>query len=90
MYAGYEKDVFAFFAGRVELSLIKHHKYIYVIKYKNNISIKHIIHINLRLFYHIIIMVILMDIDFIISKLIDDTNYAKLLIKYENLTDIDK
>ena len=25
-----------------------------------------------------------MDIDFIISKLIDDTNYAKLLIKYEN------
>ena len=41
-------------------------------------------------FYHIIIVVILMDIDFIISKLIDDTNYAKLLIKYENLTDIDK
>lgn len=31
-----------------------------------------------------------MDIDFIISKLINDTNYAKLLIKYENLTDIDK
>ena len=30
-----------------------------------------------------------MDIDFIISKLIDDTIYAILLIKYENLTDID-
>ena len=57
MYVGYEKDVFAFFAGRVELSLIKHHKYIYVIKCKNNISIKHIIHINLRLFYHIIIKI---------------------------------
>lgn len=54
---GYEKDAFAFFVRRAELSLIKHYKYIYVIKGKNNISLKHIIHINLRLFYHIIIRI---------------------------------
>ena len=31
-----------------------------------------------------------MDVDFIISKLLDDTNYAKILVKYKSLTDIDK
>lgn len=31
-----------------------------------------------------------MDIDYIISKLIEETNYAKILLNTENLTDIDK
>lgn len=31
-----------------------------------------------------------MDIDYIISKLIEETNYAKILLNTEKLTDIDK
>ena len=31
-----------------------------------------------------------MDIDYIISKLIEETNYSKILLNTENLTDIDK
>ena len=31
-----------------------------------------------------------MDIDYIISKLIEEKNYAKILLNTENLTDIDK
>lgn len=31
-----------------------------------------------------------MDIDYIISKLIDDTNYAKILVNLDKISDIDK
>ena len=31
-----------------------------------------------------------MDIDFIISKLIDETNYAKILVNLDKISDIDK
>lgn len=31
-----------------------------------------------------------MDIDYIISKLIEETNYAKILLNTDNLADIDK
>lgn len=31
-----------------------------------------------------------MDIDYIISKLIDETNYAKILVNLDKISDIDK
>ncbi len=31
-----------------------------------------------------------MNIDYLISKLLEETNYAKILVNLDNLTDVDK